>query len=75
MCLPVVDKRMENLYNNTIGYSKGEFPMYKYAVWIRIDEYRTINTVIWASNDLDAKLVAESQYGQGNVLNWTRIDE
>jgi hypothetical protein len=49
--------------------------MYKYAVWIRIDPYRTINTVVWADNDLDAKLVAESQYGHGNVLNWTRIDE
>lgn len=49
--------------------------MYKYQVWVRINSYQTAHTVVWASNDFEAKMLAESQYGQGNVLNYTRIDE
>lgn len=49
--------------------------MYKYSVWVRIDPYRTVNTFVWANDDLDAKMIAEAQYGHGNVLNWTRIVE
>ena len=49
--------------------------MYKYAVWVRINDYQTANTFVWANNDYEAKMLAEAQYGQGNVLNYTRIDE
>lgn len=49
--------------------------MYKYAVWVRINDYQTANTIVWASNDYEAKMLAEAQYGQGNVLNYTRINE
>lgn len=49
--------------------------MYKYAIWVRINAYQTANTFVWANNDYEAKMLAEAQYGQGNVLNYTRIDE
>jgi hypothetical protein len=49
--------------------------MYKYALWVRINCYQTANTFIWANNDFEAKMLAEAQYGQGNVLNYSRIDE
>lgn len=48
--------------------------MYKYALWIRINDYQTANTVIYANNDAEAKMLGESQYGRGNVLNYSRID-
>lgn len=49
--------------------------MYKYQVWVRVNSYQTAHTIVWAGNDFEAKMLAESQYGQGNVLNYTRIDE
>lgn len=51
-----------------------EDSMYKYKLWVRINEYQTAETIIWANNDYDAKLLGEAQYGQGNILNYTRID-
>lgn len=48
--------------------------MYKYEVWVRVNDYQTANTVVWAETDYEAKLLAEAQYGQGNVLNYTRVD-
>ena len=47
--------------------------MYRYKIWVRVNEYQTAETIIMANNDYDAKLLAEAQYGQGNVLNYTRI--
>ena len=49
--------------------------MYKYALWVRINQTQTANTVVWADNDLIAKQLGEEQYGAGNVLNYSRIDE
>jgi hypothetical protein len=48
--------------------------MYRYQVWVRINAYQTANTIVYASDDFQAKMLAEAQYGQGNVLNYTRID-
>ena len=47
---------------------------YKYRVWIRINDYQTTETIVIAKTDYDAKMLAEAQYGAGNVLNYTRID-
>jgi hypothetical protein len=47
--------------------------MYTYQVWIRLNQYQTAHVHVTASDDNQAKLIAESQYGYGNVLNWTRI--
>ena len=52
-----------------------EYNMYKYQLWIRINDYQTANTIVWAENDYAAKMLGEAQYGVGNVLNYTRIDE
>ena len=48
--------------------------MYTYEVWIRLNPYQTAHVRVQANDDYQAKLIAEAQYGQGNVLNWTRID-
>lgn len=52
--------------------SDSEF--YRYKVWVRINDYQTAETIVIAKNDYDAKMLAEAQYGAGNVLNYTRID-
>lgn len=47
---------------------------YKYKIWVRINDYQTTETIIVAKTDYDAKMLAEAQYGAGNILNYTRID-
>jgi hypothetical protein len=47
--------------------------MYQYRVWVNIGNQQTANAVVWADNDFQAKMLAESMYGQGNVLNYTRV--
>ena len=50
--------------------------MYKYKVWVNLPkENRTIHTIIWADHDYDAKLIAEAQFGVGNVWGYSRVDE
>jgi hypothetical protein len=46
--------------------------MYKYEVLIRVNQYQTANTIVWANDDGQAKLIAEAQFGVGNILNYTR---
>jgi len=48
--------------------------MYKYKLWVRINEYQTTNTYVWAENDYAAKMLGEAQYGVGNVLSYFRED-
>jgi hypothetical protein len=48
--------------------------MYQYQLWVRINQTQTANTVVWAENDYAAKQLGEAQYGQGNVLNYSRIN-
>lgn len=49
--------------------------MYKYSVWVKVNQYQTAFTFVFAQTDWEAKALAEAQYGVGNVLNYTRIDE
>jgi len=49
--------------------------MNTYLVWIRINDYQTVNVRINADSDYQAKLIAEAQYGQGTVLNYTLIND
>lgn len=48
--------------------------MTRYRLWVRINDFQTANTYIWADNDLEARLVGEAQYGVGNVLGYWRED-
>jgi len=48
--------------------------MYRYTVWVRLNQYQTANVVVSADNDWQAKMIAEAQYGSGMVLNYSRID-
>lgn len=49
--------------------------MYQYELWVRVNEYQTAHTRVWANDDYSAKLLGEAQYGQGNVLNYTRLPD
>ena len=48
--------------------------MFKYKRWVRLNDYQTAETIIYANTDYDAKLLGEAQYGAGNVLNYTRLE-
>jgi len=48
--------------------------MYRYKLWVRINEYQTAHTLVWAENDYAAKMLGEAQCGVGNVLSYTRDD-
>jgi hypothetical protein len=49
--------------------------MYKWNVWVQIGNGQTANTIVYAADQNSAKKLAEAQFGVGNVLNYTRIDE
>ena len=49
--------------------------MSTFLVWVRINQLQTANVQILASNGWEAKLIAEAQYGSGNVLNYTEIND
>jgi len=49
--------------------------MYKYQLWVRINQLQTTNTIVWADTDFAAKALGEAQYGRGNVLNYTRLND
>ena len=49
--------------------------MYQYELWVRINNLQTTYTRVWAENDYAAKMLGEAQYGQGNVLNYTRLPD
>jgi hypothetical protein len=48
--------------------------MNRYLIWVRVSEYQTAKTIVYAENSLAAKQLAESQYGVGMVLNFTQLD-
>ena len=49
--------------------------MYRYKIWVQINTQQTTTGYVYADSDYHAKLLAEATYGEGNVLNYTRIDE
>lgn len=49
--------------------------MHLYELWVRINDYQTTHTRIWAPDDYAAKQLGEAQFGQGNVLNYTRLPD
>ena len=48
--------------------------MIRYRLWVRLTALQTANTYIYASNDYEAKMLGEAQYGVGNVLGYWRED-
>jgi len=49
--------------------------MATFNVWVRLNPYQTTHVIIHADNGLTAKMIAEAQYGQGNVLNYTEVNQ
>ena len=47
--------------------------MIRYLLWVRISTTQTANTIVFAENAWEAKLLGEAQYGVGNVLNYTEL--
>ena len=47
--------------------------MSRYLLWVRISTTKTANTIVFAENAWEAKLLGEAQYGVGNVLNYTEL--
>jgi hypothetical protein len=47
--------------------------MYTFEVWIRLNTYQTTRVRIQADNGNDCRLIAEAQYGQGNVLDYRHV--
>lgn len=48
--------------------------MNTFDVWVKLNAYQTTHVRIQASNGWEAKLIAESTYGAGSVLNYTQIN-
>lgn len=49
--------------------------MYTFDCWVRVNAYQTTHVRVSAGDYHMAKLIAEAQFGQGNVLNCTMINE
>ena len=49
--------------------------MKRYQIWVRISTTQTANTIVFAENALAAKQLGEAQYGIGNVLNYTEMND
>jgi len=44
----------------------------RYKLWVRLNDFETANTYIYAQNDYAARMLGEAQYGVGNVLGYWR---
>ena len=51
-----------------------ESTMRKYKIWVRINAYQTANIYMYAENGLQARMLAEGQYGVGQVLHYMEAD-
>jgi hypothetical protein len=49
--------------------------MKKYKLLLRINSCMTIYTIVYADEAYMAKQLGESQYGVGNVLNYTEVSD
>lgn len=49
--------------------------MNQYKLWVRINAYQTAYTIVFADNAYNAKQLGEAQYGVGNVLNYTQVND
>jgi hypothetical protein len=49
--------------------------MYTFNCWVRLNALQTTNIRVSAGNYHEAKMIAEAQFGAGNVLNCTMINE
>jgi hypothetical protein len=51
--------------------------MNTYELWIKLNTqgFQTTKVRIQASNGIEAKMLGESMYGAGNVLNYTQVND
>jgi hypothetical protein len=49
--------------------------MKRYLLWVRTSPTLTANTIVYAENSLFALQLGEAQYGVGNVLNYTEMND
>lgn len=49
--------------------------MYTFEVWVRLNPYQTAHIRLRANNGLECKMIAEAQYGAGNILHYTQLND
>ena len=49
--------------------------MYTFEVWVRLNPYQTAHIRLQANNGLECKMLAEAQYGAGNILHYTQLND
>jgi hypothetical protein len=49
--------------------------MYRFNLWIRLSGSQTTNVIIMAAGFVEAKMLGEAQYGVGNVISCSSIDD
>jgi hypothetical protein len=49
--------------------------MQTFELWVRLSPYQTTVIRIQARTAYDAKLIGEAQFGAGNVLNYTQVND
>jgi hypothetical protein len=53
----------------------GDIQMTTFMCWVRLNQYQTTHVQIHASNSLEARMLAENQYGAGNVINCSQVND
>jgi hypothetical protein len=47
--------------------------MYQFKLLVKLHNGMTTTTYVWADSDYAARLLGETQYGKGNILNCTKV--
>jgi hypothetical protein len=49
--------------------------MKRFELLVRVGSGISVRTIIYASSPYEAKMLGEAQYGQGNVLDYTELND
>ena len=49
--------------------------MKRYVLLVRVASGISVRTIIYASSSYEAKMLGEAQYGQGNVMDYTELND
>jgi hypothetical protein len=49
--------------------------MKRYELLVRVASGISVRTIVYASSSYEAKMLGEAQYGQGNVMDYTELND
>lgn len=49
--------------------------MYKYKIWLKLEETGVLETDMFADSDYQLKLLAEAKYGTDKLLGFAKLNE